>query len=51
MVPLEELQEASLCARGSFDPPETQVVAGTLKVPHVHGQILQPQTGPLAHRG
>lgn len=51
MVPLKELQEAGLGASGTLDPPETQVVAGPLQVAHVHGQVLQPQTRPLSHRG
>ena len=51
VVPLEQLQEAGLCARGALHPPEAQVVSGTLEVPHVHGQVLQPQAGPLPHRG
>lgn len=51
MVPLKELQEAGLGARGSLDTAETQVVARTLQVAHVHGQVLQPQTGPLSHGG
>lgn len=51
MVPLKELQEAGLGARGSLHATETQVVARTLQVAHVHGQVLQPQTGPLSHGG
>lgn len=51
MVPLKELQEAGLGACGSLYAAETQVVARTLQVAHVHGQILQPQTGPLSHGG
>jgi hypothetical protein len=51
MVPLEELQEAGLGACSTLHPPETQVFAGTLKVPHVHGQVLEPQTCSLTHCG
>ena len=51
VVALEQLKEAGLCARGALHPPEAQVVTGTLEVPHVHGQVLQPQAGPLPHRG
>lgn len=51
MVPLKELQETGLGARGPLDPPETQIIAGSLQVAHVHGQVLQPQTCPLSHRG
>ncbi len=51
MLPLKELQEAGLGASGPLDPPETQVVAGSLQVAHVHGQVLQPQTRSLSHRG
>lgn len=47
MIPLEELQEAGLSACGSFDAPEAQVVSCTLKITHVHDQILQPQTSTL----
>lgn len=51
MVPLKQLQEAGLGAGGPLDTPETQVVAGSLHVPHVHGQVLQPETRPLPYRG
>lgn len=51
MFPLKELQEAGLSASGPLDPPETQVIAGSLQVAHVHGQILQPQTRTLSHSG
>lgn len=51
MVALKELQEAGLGASGPLDTPETQVVAGSLKVPHVHGQVLQPQTCSLSYSG
>lgn len=51
MVPLKELQEAGLGAGGPLDPPETQVVVGSLHVAHVHHQVLQPETRPLSHRG
>lgn len=50
MVPLKELQEAGLGASGPLDPPETQVITGSLQVPHVHGQVLQPQTCSLPYR-
>lgn len=51
MLPLKELQEAGLGAGGPLDPSETQVIAGSLQVAHVHGQVLQPQTCSLSHRG
>lgn len=51
MVPLEQLKEAGLCARCTLDPPETNVIASALKVPHVHGEVLQPQARPLPHGG
>lgn len=51
MVPLKELQEAGLGACGALNPPETQIIAGSLQVPHVHGQVLQPQTRSLSYRG
>lgn len=47
MIPLEKLQEAGLRARGSLDPPEAQVVSSTLKVAHVHDQIMQPEARSL----
>lgn len=47
MIPLEELEEAGLCARGSFDAPETQVISSALKVAQVHDQILQPEARSL----
>lgn len=51
MVPLKQLQEAGLGACGPLDPPETQVVTSSLQVPHVHNQVLQPQTGSLPNGG
>lgn len=49
MIPLEKLQEAGLGPCGAFYPSETQIVSSSLKVAHVHDQILQPQTGSLTH--
>lgn len=51
MFPLKQLQEAGLGAGGSLNPSKTQVIAGSLQVPHVHSQVLQPQTGSLPNRG
>lgn len=49
MIPLEELQEAGLGPCGAFHASETQVILSSLKVAHVHDQVLQPQTRSLAH--
>lgn len=51
MVALKQLQEAGLGAGGPLDTTETQVTTGSLQVPHVHGQVLQPQTRPLPNCG
>lgn len=51
MIPLKELQETSLGACGALHTSETQVIAGSLQVAHVHGQVLQPQTRTLSHGG
>ena len=51
VVPLKELQEAGLGPSGPLHPPEAQVVPGPLEVPHVHGQVLQPQTRSLPDCG
>lgn len=51
MVPLKKLQEASLGPGRPLDPPETQVVTGSLQVPHVHRQVLQPEARPLSYGG
>lgn len=51
VISLKELQETGLSASGPLDPAETQVVAGPLQVPHVHGQVLQPQARSLTDRG
>lgn len=51
VVALEELQEAGLCASRPLHTPESQVISGSLQVPQVHCQVLQPQTCPLPHRG
>lgn len=51
MVPLKELQEAGLGPSGPLDPAEAQVVPSPLQVADVHGQVLQPKTGSLPHRG
>lgn len=51
MVPLKELQEAGLGACGPLDSTETKIIAGSLQVPHIHHQILQPQTRSLPHCG
>lgn len=51
MITLKELQEAGLGASGPLDTPETHVVTGSLKVPHVHGQVLQPQTCSFSYSG
>ena len=51
MVPLKELQEAGLGPSGPLNPSETEIIVGSLEVPHVHGQVLQPQTSPLPNCG
>lgn len=51
MVPLKELQETGLGSCGALYTSETQVIAGSLQVAHVHGQVLQPQTRTLSHGG
>lgn len=51
MVPLKELQETGLGPSGALDPTEAQVVPSPLQVADVHGQVLQPQTRSLPHRG
>lgn len=51
VVPLKELQEAGLGPRGPLDPAEAQVIPSPLQVADVHGQVLQPQTRSLPHRG
>lgn len=51
MVPLKELQEAGLGPGGPLDAPESYIITGSLQVPHVHGQVLQPQTSTLPDCG
>lgn len=51
MVPLKELQETGLGPGGALDPAEAQVVPSPLQVTDVHGQVLEPQTRSLPHRG
>lgn len=49
MIPIKELQEAGLSPGGPLHPSEPQISSSSLKVAHVHDQILQPQTCSLAH--
>lgn len=51
VVPLKKLQETGLGASGPLDPPETQVITGSLQVAHVHSQVLQPQTCSFSYCG
>lgn len=51
MFPLKELQEAGLGAGGALHASEAQIVPSSLQVPHVHRQVLNPETRSLPHRG
>ncbi len=51
LVPIEQLHKAGLCTGGTLGPKQAQVIKLELEIFHIHDQLLQPQSGTLAHRG
>ena len=51
MVSVEKFQETGLSACRAFHTAKPKVLPGSLKVPQVHEEVLDPDTRSLAHSG